>query len=233
MSRFTKLVRRTRHTIEGRRDAARLATLCPELAALGETAARSHEVLAPAWREYVTHVSTPNMAISLALSGVLDAVCRLAHPARIVDLGSGFSSWVLRRWATEAGEGAEVWSVDDSDEWLGRTRATLRSHGLGDEGVVTWESFLARAPGSFDLVLHDLGRMLKRRETLSCVLGLVTPRGHVVLDDVDDKRYGPFARRLTRSSGFEFVSLRRWTLDEFGRFSAIVVPRGRLGGSPR
>jgi hypothetical protein len=64
------------------------------------------------------------MSVSVELAVFLDVLCRLIEPDRILDLGSGFSSFVLRRHlaSRDVGVHSVIWSIDDSPEWLEQTR---------------------------------------------------------------------------------------------------------------
>jgi predicted O-methyltransferase YrrM len=212
----------------GARDLAHLALLAaprPRLAAAIARAPRHLASLRPAYERYVRGVSTPEHAASLELASLLRALCEHRRPQRVVDLGSGFTSYVLRAWA--AGEGVEAWSVDDDEEWLGRTRGFLLGEGLGTDNLLAWPDFLAREPPRFDLVLHDLGRMSTRVATLPRVLDLAAPAALVVLDDVDKDPYYPALRKELSARGWPRYNLRWRTLDGYGRFAALTVRPGR------
>ena len=160
------------------RDAHRLTERYPWLASYAERA----QVVSRRFRGdhtyYVTEVGHPVHAASVELVVFLTVLCEELRPARVVDLGSGFSSYVLRRWAAEAGQRRpETWSVDDSAEWLGRTEQFLESRGMPTEHLLTWTDFRRADAGAFDLVLHDMGTMEFRAETLREVIGLARPGG--------------------------------------------------------
>jgi hypothetical protein len=73
------------------------------------------------------------------------------HAKRLLDLGSGFSSYVLRAYAAGV-PGAVGWSVDDDPAWLEKTRAFLVSEGLSTEHPVC----RIRLSGSVRLILAFL-----------------------------------------------------------------------------
>lgn len=173
---------------------------------------------------YITEIGHPVHAASMELVVMLTVLCEELRPARVVDLGSGFSSYALRRWAADAGEpGPETWSVDDSAEWLERTVQFLESRGMPTERVLTWHDFRQSEHGAFDLVLHDMGTMEFRAETLREVLDLARPGGLVVLDDVHKPAYRRFAQRELESLGLEYYSLKTWTRDRLTRYAWLVI----------
>ena len=116
---------------EGRRDERRLQRRFPPLAGT-EILAEATERLRPVFDEYVTSVSVPMAALSLETSALATVLCEITRPHRILDLGSGFSSYVFRRYAATASPQAEVWSIDDSPHWLEKTRGFLASKGFSE-----------------------------------------------------------------------------------------------------
>jgi predicted O-methyltransferase YrrM len=212
------------------RDRAELTALKRALPALGgiEAAVQSARgQLETAWRTYVTTVSTPVMAASLELSALVLAIARICQPQRILDLGSGFTSYVLRTHAVEGGSAAVV-TVDDDPTWLERSRAFLESHRLPTDEMSSWDEFSASAPPPFQLVVHDLGNMSVRAATLRRVLELTAPDGLLVLDDIHDPKGGSYhatAAATCRRADRRLLPVRPLTLDEYGRFAGIAVSR--------
>ena len=95
--------------------------------AFAERQAANRVALGPAYIEYVFTVSAPEHAISLPLASFVLTVCEAVDPVSAADLGSGFSSFVLRRFASERPAGLRVVSVDDDPDWLAKTAAFLAS----------------------------------------------------------------------------------------------------------
>jgi len=170
---------------------------------------------------YTTEVSTPGMAVSLETAALLRLLCENLSPRRVLDLGSGFSSWTLRTWAARSG--AEVTSVDDSPEWLGRTREYLAAQGAGTERLFAWSEF---EPGEepYALIFYDLGRMPARIEHLGRILELAASGGSVlVLDDVHKPSYAEVVTEALRGYEHDYLDCRPLTHDEKGRWAALVT----------
>jgi predicted O-methyltransferase YrrM len=185
--------------------------------------AREHRrALEPYRREYVTTVSSDIMTVSLETAALLAVLCETRVPRRIVDLGSGFSSFVLRRYAATAERAPEVWSVDDSPQWLERTAEYLAAQGVARDRLSTWQAF-DEPPSSFDLVLHDLGRPALRMAALPAALALLRAGGVLVVDDLHKAAYRPYARHVVRGSGLRCLSARALTTDRFGRYAGLVT----------
>jgi len=176
------------------------------------------------WQTYVTSVSPAAMAASLEVCSLLLALARARRPARLLDLGSGFSSFVTRTFARETGGACRATSVDDSAEWLGRTGVFLRKQGLATDDMLTWEAFRSAPSGPYDLVFHDLGNMQARAAALPHVLGQVAPGGIVVLDDMHKTRYPEQVRHACGNAGFEVHPVPTLTTDAFGRFAVLALP---------
>ena len=76
----------------------------------------------------------------------LRVLCREIGPAAVLDLGSGFSSFVLRSY--DDGGGARVTSVDDSETWLARTAQFLESRGVPTDQLLLPGRVPQRTSGS-------------------------------------------------------------------------------------
>lgn len=174
-----------------------------------------------AYQRYVTEVSRPVHAISLQLAFYLWELLAARSPARVADLGSGFSSYVLRLFARECAPALEVWSVDDDPAWLARTRSFLEAEGLDTDQTLLWQDL---TEVSCDLVLHDLGSMTTREETLPKALSLVRADGIIVLDDVHFPRYRAHVEQTLAAYGARYESVEEDTLDLLGRFSWVAFP---------
>ena len=141
------------------------------------------------YREYTRQISSDGMAISYELACFLWSLCEATEPQRILDLGSGFSSFVFRRYQKAARMSTEVWSVDENAVWLEKTRDFLGAHGLSYDNLYTWDDFSKLRPGTFDLISHDLGLMEDRPEIFEDTLAWREPAGLIVIDDIHKPQY--------------------------------------------
>ena len=116
--------------------------------------------IALAHEEYTTSVSSPVAAISLELSYALWSILRNTQPRCLVDLGSGFSSYLFRLYQSQrnaAGQGCQVISCDDNSKWLQRTADYLSDKHLSVSGLVLWDELLETHQDIRpDLVLHEI-----------------------------------------------------------------------------
>ena len=178
----------------------------------------------PFYREYVQNVSSEIMASSPELSVFLLFLCDLLQPSKILDLGSGFSSFLFRFHALNAREKPIVWSVDDSEEWLARTAAFLDSRNLPSGNLTTWEAFSENRKERFDFIFYDLGPFPFRMACLRPMLETMTAdHGVVVLDDMHAAEYGLFVRRALKGTRFRPYDAGCYTRDHFNRFSLLLT----------
>lgn len=215
-------LRDRRHKEAIRRELKDTTARFPALAALHETRSASWALLAEPYEEYCSTVSSPVWAVSPQTAAMMHALCTLLRPRSVLDLGSGFSSFALRRYCRDENGSCTVHTVDDDAQWLERTREFLVKGGLPIDGTYVWNSFQEHARPPYDLILHDMGRMNTRLETLPRVLGLTNADGLVVLDDMHKPEYAPHALERCSGAGFVVCPLPTTTLDSMGRYAAFA-----------
>ncbi|HVQ36404.1 MAG TPA: hypothetical protein VMS31_02660 [Pyrinomonadaceae bacterium] len=173
------------------------------------------------YRVYVENISSPVAAVSLELAVFLYFVCVKTQPKVVLDLGSGFSSYVLRRY--QQAEAAEVYSVDDDKLWLDRTQDFLSSHQLSTSNLFLWDDLLrSDIKITADLILHDLGNSGKRVEAFEHLTRFAAPNATLILDDVHKRNIREAATRWIREHDFRYVDLASYTRDAYGRFQWLV-----------
>ena len=163
------------------------------------------------------------MAISLELSILIIFLCNMVKPKRILDLGSGFSSFLFNYYSIHATSKPSLFSVDDNIEWLQKTDMFLKSFNLKPENLISWKDFSKSKYEKYDLVLHDLGSMQLRKDSLINIVPLVNHGGILLLDDMHSVPYGPFARNLMKQLGIEYYNLKYYTKDKVNRFAYLVI----------
>jgi predicted O-methyltransferase YrrM len=156
------------------------------------------------------------MAASLQTAAVLLALCRNEQIGSAIDFGSGFSSYVLRLWATEAE--CVVWSVDDDPAWLARTQEFLAASDLPANDLSVWPDIPDR---TFDLVFHDLANGSKREEAMPSALQASSRL--VVFDDAQHHGHRAAMKVACTEAGARLYSLRGTTLDWMKRYSMLAI----------
>lgn len=213
----------SRYEARGLLDRARLERRLREAIEFPRLASAWEDELREPYDYYTRNVSDQVSAISLLLASAMLALCDISRPARLLDTGSGFSSYALRLWATR-NEG-EVTSVDHDPGWLRRTKDYLEASSLPVSNLLTWDAFAKDVQDPFDFILHDIGPAMQDRPAkLAPVLTHAGASSLVVLDDMHKPGYERHARRVLSARGFEIYSLRRWhTLDVYGRFAWLGI----------
>ena len=203
------------------RDVRRLAVARPDLIAALEGAHDDPDLRA-VYDLYVNGVSNWEWAVSWPTVRVLDALCNALRPRRVLDLGSGLSTYVLCDWARRAGVEAEIVSVDTSPEWLEKTRAFLGDRGLSARLIVASE-LDSLEDRSFDLAFDDIGRTEERANVIGTVVRVMAPGGVVVLDDMNVRGYRDKVRAQLDAANWGLFSVRPYTLDPKGRFAMLTA----------
>ena len=183
--------------------------------------------LKPYYDKYISEVSSCDQAISFELAVFLLVVCNIRKPGRILDLGSGFSSFIFRFYAQSAPNKPIVYSVDDSPQWLDKTSDFLVKYGISNQNVLDWQLFLASDQEKFDLILNDFSILETRSVRLNDILALVSPGGLVVMDDMHWQEYAKNALAALNKYNFRHYSLKCFTKDNFGRYSVLGLPGAR------
>jgi predicted O-methyltransferase YrrM len=192
-----------------------------EVFGLGEEECRAAATtdLENAYGEYVKHISSPDRAISLQMAAFLSALCERHRPVSILDLGSGFSSFVFRAYAQTH---AAVWTVDDDPNWLERTAQFLTARLVPTNNMALWQEGGWRDEG-FDLVCYDLGGMTTRAQALPEILQKIGDTTILVLDDMHKEEYVPTVERELRTGQWRYFDARSHTMDHYGRFCGVVL----------
>jgi len=227
MKQFAKKIirhlQRVQLNLRGEIDAKRLSKMFPELTNYKRLLQADGFHLKSAYDRYISDISTMDMAVSWETSNFLYTIARKKRPRKILDLGSGFSSYVLRSYSLNVQNKALVYSVDDNDLWLEKTQSFLANNGMPIDRLSTWAHFQKHNRYKFDLIFHDLGSMKMRAKSLPFVLGLLEEGGVVVLDDMHKRDYRPVAKKEISKAGLSLYSGYKYSLDEITRFSEVAI----------
>ena len=208
-----------------RRDAEFLQQQIPELCQFDQEAKKFQQRLQPFYDDYTSTVSPAIITISLELAACLTMLCQLFRPRTILDLGSGFSSFVFRHYVPDAGIKPTVYSVDESPEWLETTRRFLSKNNLSEENLALWKLFRQKRYRPFDFIFYDLGSLPVRKKLLPQVLPLCRPGGAIVLDDMHVPDYRSYVKRILNDSAIRSFSLRKFTKGRRRlRYALLVTP---------
>ena len=142
------------------------------------------------YKYYRENISPGNYPISLGLSRYLLDLCWKTKPKLILDRGTGFSSFVFRKYALESWRPVKIISVDSNERWINKTVEFLRYCELKTEGLFLWEDFLKYDldKRKYDIILEDY-TISKRTKSLPIVLDMMASNGYLILDDANHEIY--------------------------------------------
>ncbi|MGK7390872.1 MAG: hypothetical protein ACNS60_10985 [Candidatus Cyclobacteriaceae bacterium M2_1C_046] len=173
------------------------------------------------YTNYTSSISSKEMAVSLETCACLYTFCHVFNVKKILEMGSGLSSYVFRTYQKEVPD-VEVYSIDDNEEWLSKTHEFLSSHSLSTDKIFTLQQFLLQKDNSFDLVFHDLNFVEERIKHVDFVIDRSATSSFMIFDDVHKPNYYSALAEKLKQHKLPFFSLKRYTHDQFDRFSIVA-----------
>lgn len=169
-----------------------------------------------AFSDYVTHYSVETEAISLTASYYLLETLNTGQVKRVLDMGTGWSSYVFRFYKKMFAPLLAVCSVDESEHWLGMTARFLAKHDLDTSELRLWPR---TGQQNYDLVFLDMGRPWERHACIARALD--STKGLLVCDDLHYEGYRAQLQNCVEAKGFTLRPLPE-TMDRFGRFMGVA-----------
>lgn len=179
------------------------------------------ETINKAYEQYIdprSGISTPAMAASLELCQYIFNLCEQRQYKKIIDLGSGITSFTLRYYQSLY-DNVIVYSVDDNNDWLQRTKDFVISHGLNSENFICGIDNILES--DFDLVVHDYGYMNVRTKNLESAISLCKSDGVIYCDDCHKSIYYDYVKQIAGNT-FNVTAVNE-TIDQFNRFGVILT----------
>ena len=215
-------------------DASQLRTFLPFLDHYVSSAHAMAEKLSADYQAYTSKVSPGPITISFELAVFLGLLSAHTRPMAILDLGSGFSSCVFRRYLKEtAPASAVVYSVDHSAPWLAKTGDFLQERGLDRRHLLTWEELLAAEKPKFDLALLDIGDLSMRTQVLERIVSICQPGALLVIDDMHVPSYRRAILNKLDQRGLGRYSLRNFTKKRLRYAYLATLPTRHAGREQR
>lgn len=192
--------------------------------------ASARDMLRPAHELYTSTISSKGMALSLETAAFVWSLCEERKPSSILDLGSGFSSYVVRQWAKTNRFYPSICSVDDDANWLLQSQKFCNENGVDSLNFREWNAFFPedkhgiKTTMLFDLVIYYLGRMQCRSQNLRRGLQFRSPMGVVVVDDMHKFNYAKEVKQAISDLGLVGHDMREATTDAHeGRHCWLVT----------
>jgi len=175
---------------------------------------------------YTTYAKT--ISRNLASMQCCTLLLNLCAPGyRVLDLGSGFSSFALRYYQERLG--IQVWSVDSDATWLVKTRAYCEQSGIRADNFLLWKEltmsdvFGDGTKRIFDLIFFDIGITKERVSYMTPTLRtLIHPKTFVLFDDIHKGVIKEGLERVLANYNYKEVGVKGQTMDEYGRYSRLV-----------
>ncbi len=178
--------------------------------------------LLPAYERYVDTVSERDVASSLETSVMLMVLCKALSADTVMDLGSGFSSYVFRYYKQKYNPGLGVYSIDTDSYWLDMSRKFSGLHDLSPEGYMLWDDN-TRIHDKCDLIFLDIQDYPRRQGYLPKVRErFCHPGTAVLLDDMHWPRYSAAIYETLSGRDYVHLNLKAQTLDQYGRFANLI-----------
>ena len=173
--------------------------------------------------DYVNSVTTPEMAASLECTLFLLELCGDISPRSVIDFGSGFSSFALRKYREEYNSIFTITSVDTDENWLIKTKQFIESKNIDNSNIITFDKFMEK-PRNYDLILYDVAYYQNgtRQQLLPIVLqNCVHNKTNILFDDMHIQHYFMFVLHIMSGLKFNMINAKPYTLDNYGRFSML------------
>lgn len=176
------------------------------------------------YEEYIDYVGEYGHAVSYETAQYMYDTCKAKKPTKILDMGSGFSSYVFNRYAQEANYLVSVTSVDTSDYWAGVTRVFMYDMDILLPNIISVEE-LNVPDGSCDFVFHDIASAERRNELMPISAIALKVGGTIVWDDMQHLPHYESALKVSEEYGIVCASLKSVTIDKIGRWAMMGVKK--------
>jgi SAM-dependent methyltransferase len=173
---------------------------------------------------YINSISSPEMAMSLELANFIFSYCLVKNPKKVADLGSGFSSFLFRFYKENIDNELVAYSVDDSEDWLVKTKDYLLGNKVNVDNLFTLTDFInLKLENQFDVVLLDLNFVEIRKNYIRFSFDLLQEKGFLIIDDVHKVEFLRDVKAFFSSGSRKLINLQKQTKDKFLRFATGIV----------
>lgn len=179
-------------------------------------------------REYCDTCSSQVFSISQKASIVIYNLIHSLKPPVILDLGSGFTTW-LCYYSIGNSTNTTIISVDSSNDWIAKNENFLTKHHIKTT-ISNYKTFEKSPPylpfGS--LIINDIGdpdNFMLRESSLHLLTEYIKNGAILFLDDIHKPTVKAAALQLIHDNNFYFQDLCSITFDNFGRYSWLIFSK--------
>ncbi len=166
--------------------------------------------------------TNPEMAASYPCCSYLLALYDTIKPKRILELGSGISSYCLRLFKKENNLDTEIYSIDTSKLWLSKAIEYCKLHQLDISNFFTWDQF-KDYQGTFDLIFVDIDNSTNRYLYFQPIFDQFSKKGTIILfDDMHKGNISNPFQAIIKGREYAELDISDLTTDEYNRFSKLI-----------
>lgn len=169
--------------------------------------------------DYLSQVDNESMVMSLETSHLLQELC-IENNGPVLDLGSGFSSFVCRLFSPKN----SVISVDTNYAYLMKTKAFCDKYDLDDRNFLLWETFLEKQYGGINLIFFDIGYSGNRSTFFRPIFRrYLKPGVKILIDDIHKTTIKTNLQIVLNDFSYKkHEGIKEKTLDSYGRYSWLI-----------
>jgi predicted O-methyltransferase YrrM len=170
------------------------------------------------YEEYLSLVGGYGHPVSFETAQYMYNWCVRNSPTKILDMGSGFSSFVFREYFKHFQPAGYVMSVDTDLQWLNVTKNFLNNNKLYFGDLFLLDDFIIE-PGTYDFVFHDIASADRRNELMPLAISALKSGGIIIFDDMQHLPHYHSALAYSDAMGVITTSLESITKDKIGRWA--------------
>jgi predicted O-methyltransferase YrrM len=170
---------------------------------------------------YIENISSRPMAASLPCCIYLLALYDRLLPLKVLELGSGFTSYCLRFYKKLRNINSEIYSIDTSKEWLETSKNYCKERELDINNFQIWDYF-KECREKFDLIFVDIDSGPRRHLYFESVFKQFSKVGtFIYLDDLHKPQVYKNLDSILSTINHKRYNIKDLTIDR-KRFSTLV-----------
>lgn len=172
--------------------------------------------------DYISNFSVGTSAASLEVSAIIYSICEIIDCKNLVDFGSGYTSYVLRKYEKDQKKNLSIYSIDSSVTWLDTTKNFIKKQNCPEKKLITWSEFENNNSYDFDLAVIDIRPIQRRVQIIEKFLKINKKNTVLIIDDLHKDHLKLPILKLSEKYKFIIYDLKDLTLDNFGRYAGII-----------